>query len=314
MKRKIKKYIKRCLGSKLSYMISKFINNNTGKYNDKLPLLADKIHYNILGRHIDWKNPKDINEKINWMKFNTDISLWTLLADKYRVRDYLINKGYGELLVPLINQWDRADDIDFENLKYPCILKVNHGAGGNYPLMIRPTDQERNKLIKKLNKLLDTPYGYKTAEPHYIPIKTCVIAEEFLIERQKNKYSSSLIDYKVWCFNGVVDFIWAAFDRKDYSVKVASYDKDWNYHPEWSVFTSHYQNGGNVLPKPINLQRMLDTASVLSQGFPQIRIDFYEVNGKLYIGEMTLTSQGGYMEFYTQEHLLEMGRKCKLFE
>ena len=310
MKRTLKRFIKKCLGSKWSYIVSKHFKSDTSKYRDNLPLLAEKIYYNILGRRIDWNNPKDINEKINWMKFNTDTSMWTILADKYKVREFLTEKGYGDLLVPVVGKWDRADEINFEDIKYPCILKVNHGAGGNYPLMAKPTESEIASLIQNLNKLLDTPYGYDTAEPHYIPIKTCVIAEEFLIEEKKNQHSSSLIDYKVWCFNGVADSILAVFDRAKYAVKLSNYDKDWNFHPEWAITTSHYLNGGDVLPKPLNLQKMLDAAAALSKGFPQIRVDFYEVNGKLYIGEMTFTSQGGYMEYYTQEHLLDMGNKC----
>ena len=95
---------------------------------------------------------------------------------------------------------------------------------------------------------------------------------------------------------------------------MAAYDLNWNFHPEYSVFNEHYAKGemSGKLPKPLNLKKMIEAASKLSKGEPQARIDFYEVNGKLYFGEITMTSQGGYMSFFTHDFLLKLGKHCKL--
>jgi hypothetical protein len=191
------------------------------------------------------------------------------------------------------------------------MLKVNHGSGGNFFLTKKPSTKKQRNLIKSLNKLLKTPFGYATAEPHYIPTNTYIIAEKLLIENS-NAFSSSLVDYKVWCFNGKPHHIWATYNRKEYHVYVATYDINWNHHPEYSVFTKHYRDGGDCVPRPKSLDKMLKAAAILSKGFPQVRIDFYDIDGMLYFGEMTFTSQGGYMEFYTPEFLLDMGKQVRL--
>ena len=311
MKRNTRRFIQRILGERISNFIRNYRMERSVKPGMDLKERASSLYRNILERELDLGNPQDINEKINWMKFNTDTSKWTELADKYKVRNFVKERGLEDILVKLYGKWDRADDIDFDGLTYPCMLKVNHGCGGNFFLDKKPSRMERGKLIRKINKILDTPFGYATAEPHYIPIKTCVLAEEMLKETT-NTFPSSLVDYKVWCFDGEVDHIWATYNRVDTHVYVGCYDTDWRYHPEYSIFTSHYRDGGDRVPKPKALDKLIEAASTLSKGFPQVRIDFYIVNDKVYFGEMTFTGQGGYMEFYTPEYLKKMGDRVIL--
>jgi hypothetical protein len=156
---------------------------------------------------------------------------------------------------------------------------------------------------------LKLPFWIYAKEPHYLKIQPLIIAEEYLKEKSSN--SSTLIDYKIWCFNGKPFSVWACYDRKDDYVYVGTYDFDWNYHPEGSVFDNHYRKGV-LLPKPKTLGQMFHYAEVLSKPFPQVRVDLYEVNGKVYFGELTFTSFGGMMDFYTPEYLLEMGEKVSL--
>ena len=148
-------------------------------------------------------------------------------------------------------------------------------------------------------------------EPHYLQIKPVVIAEKLLIDKE-NTFSTSLVDYKVWCFNGKPYCVWACYSRTKNATYVGTYDLDWNYHPEWSIFTDHYKDGGPVVPKPKSFDEMMDAAKILSEGFPQVRVDFYDVDGKLFFGEMTFTSNGGFMQFFTDEFLLQMGKQMKL--
>lgn len=271
--------------------------------------LANSIFKSRFKRNINWNNPQDLNEKIQWMKFYSDTSLWTLCADKFRVREYIKSKGLEDILVPLYGVWDNATQINFDMLPNSFILKTNHGSGD----VVRVTDKseiDRNSIISALNSLLRNKYGYTTAEPHYIDIKPCIIAEELL--SSNTSFSSTLVDYKIWCFNGIPHHIWACYDRKKGSVCVETHDLDWNYLPETSVFYDEFQDGGGKVPRPTNLNKMIDIARILSRDFPIVRVDLYEVNGSVYFGEMTFTSQGGYMEFYTQQFLHEMGKLITL--
>ena len=267
--------------------------------------VTERLYKRILHKDINWDAPCDLNEKIHWLKLNTDTSEWSRLADKYLVREYVKEKGLGDILIPLYGKWDSADDIDFDKLPLSFILKTNHGSGE----IIKVLDKNlinKSLVRRQMNRHLKEVYGYYEGEPHYRKIKSCIIAEE-LLKMPETSISTSLIDYKIWCFNGKPAYIWACYNRTKAGCDVEVYDLDWNYHPEKSIFTSHYRNGGGVLQKPKSLRRMLDIAQILSEGFPEVRVDLYEYKDKVYFGEMTFTSAGGYNYFYTQEFLNELG-------
>lgn len=264
----------------------------------------------VLKREMPWDNPQDLNEKIQWLKIYGDTSMWAKLADKYAVREYIKLKGLEHILVPLYAKWDKAEDIDLSALPKSFVLKTNHGSG---EIMVVKDKNllDINEVKAKFKVWLQERYGYLQGEPHYLSIKPIVIAEELLIEKH-NTFSTSLVDYKVWCFNGKPYCVWACHSRSSECAYVGTYDLDWNYHPEWSVFTEHYRDGKGVVPKPASLDEMLVAAAKLSQGFPQVRVDFYDVDGKLYFGEMTFTSNGGWMQFFTRDFLLLMGNQVIL--
>lgn len=149
--------------------------------------------------------------------------------------------------------------------------------------------------------------GALAAEPHYRNMKPCVIAEELLLP---DEGESSLTDYKIWCFRGKASYIWVCRDRsKDgSSAHVMTYDLDWNPHPEFSIFDSDYLQA-EPIPQPANLDRMIEVAERISKGFPEVRVDLYSVGNKVYFGEMTFTSQGGLMKFFSEDFLMECGKK-----
>lgn len=294
---------------KIRSLIKKLYYSYLSTYNPRK--LADHLYRDTMGKKegINWEHPVDLNEKINWLKFNTDTSKWTELADKYAVRKYIEDKGYGMYLVPLLGVWNNANQIDFTKLPDSFVLKTNNGAG----TVIIVDDKTRiNELEvrKQLNKWLKKQFGIKQAEPHYLGIKPFIIAEALL--KETASISTSLIDYKIWCFDGKAFGTWACYNRHRFVADTEWHDLDWNYRPEWSVFTDHYKDGHGMVPKPKNYEKMMSFAEDVSKGFPQVRVDLYNIDGQIYFGELTFTSAGGHMNFYSDEVLLKMGKLAKI--
>lgn len=279
--------------------------------------LADKLFYQTFNRHINWDNPQDLNEKINWLKFHADMREWARLADKYAVREYVAERGLADILVPLYGKWDTAQGVldAWDSLPEEFVLKSNNGCG-RLLIVSRENGGKQAVDLKKLRKTLNQwlaehDYGLQFAELHYQFIPNCIIAEKLLKDESIKGFSSSaLIDYKIWCFDGNPYGCFVAFNKADLEKKrwKCFYDLQWVPHPEWmSEPDSVY-----VLPKPSKWERMLDVASALSRGIPEVRVDLYTIGGAVYFGEMTLTSHGGYMPYYTQELLLDMGKQVEL--
>ena len=281
--------------------------------NSICPVLMAKLRYRkYFGRKMNLKNPQDINEKISWLALFSDTSEWTRLADKYAVREYVKECGLENILVKLYGKWDSAKEIEWENLPNSFVLKTNNGSGT--VLVVSDKSRfEKDYVLEIMDKWLHKKIAAETTEFHYKDIIPCIIAEEYLepSETEKN-YSSSIIDYKVWCFNGIVDSIWTCCNRGNDSCEVALFDKEWNYHPEASIFNEHYQEQKHLTPKPACLHELIEIAEKLSKPFPVVRVDLYVIKNHVYFGEMTFTSLGGTMNFYTQEKLLEMGEKIDL--
>ena len=276
------------------------------------PVTLIKWRYRyVFKKPIDLKSPKDLNEKILWAKLFSDTSKWTELADKYKVRDYVEGIGLGKYLVKLYAVWFDAKDVNFDVLPETFIIKANNGDGKGTNKIIRKselTEEKKAELVKMIDKWLHRKnIGALHAEPQYKGMKPCVIAEEVL---PCDPGTTTLTDYKIWCFNGKAYYVWICNDRSagGNSAHVMTYDLDWNAHPEFSVFNSDYLRG-EIMPKPQNFEEMIQVAEKLSQGFPELRVDLYNVQGKIYFGELTFTSQGGFMDFYTPEFNLELGRK-----
>lgn len=282
------------------------------KLNLLKPIQVARLKYFYkLHKWPNFEQPKDLNEKMNWVKFYGDTSRWADLADKYKVREYVESLGLSDILTKLYGRWDTASDIDWESLPNQFVLKVNNGCGD---ILICRDKNKLNKkdVIDKYNRLVNSKYGDVSGEPHYAYIQPCIIAEELLdISKQPIK-TSSLIDYKIWCLNGEPYSIWCYWNRSINGTERGGYDLNWNYHPEWSVSNNQFKLGKEIIPKPQNLNKMLEVASKLSIGFPILRVDLYEVDGKIYFGELTFTSHGGFMDNLTQEVLTDMGNHIKL--
>ena len=277
-------------------------------------VIIDRIWMREYGYKPDWKNPRDLNEKIQWLICYGDTSKWPILADKYRVQEYVRDKGYGDLLPQLYGVWDDAENIDFERLPDRFILKCNHDSG-SYKIVNKKEGYDRDEIISFLNAQLKEKFGYRYCEPHYNRIKPVIIAQEF-IESTDDSFSSQLVDYRVWCFHGEPYSIWVDYYSTDYKTThkkyICLYDLNWTSQPQNERFSDYYRDGSGIVPRPACLSEMLDAAKKLSTGLIEARVDFYIANGKLYFGEITLTSNRGRINHFTKEYLVELGRQIVL--
>lgn len=268
-------------------------------------------YYFVFKKKLDLKNPKSINEKILWAKLYSDTTLWTELADKRKVRKYVEKLGLRDILVKLYATWYKKEDVNFDTLPDEFIIKANNGDGKGTNKIIHKKDmtpEKRMEYINIIDKWLKRKnIGALHAEPHYKYMLPCVIAEEVL---PFESGTTSLTDYKMWCFNGKCYYVWVCNERSKSgnSANVMIYDMDWKAHPEFSVFNSDYHKG-DIIPRPQKFDKMVEIAEKLSEGFPELRVDLYNINGKIYFGELTFTSQGGFMDYFTQEFNYELGAK-----
>lgn len=267
------------------------------------------------GHKFPWNNPRDLNEKITWLLAKTDTSLWSKYADKYNVRSFVESKGYGCNLTKCYGVWNNVEDIDFEALPDKFVIKCTHDCGSTY--IVNKKTCNYTELKAKLTFHLERRFGYETCEPHYLKIKPQIIAEEYLEDVSSSDNSSSLIDYKFWCFNGHTDYVLICYDRhRESNGHVTStrmvYDViDW--HPRKDMLSHDLQNQNfKPLCKPKNFEEMVSMAKDLSLGFPVVRIDLYNVNGKIYFGEMTFTSNCGRNTSYSEKALLQLGEKIDI--
>lgn len=261
-----------------------------------------KCHFNHLP-NLD--EPHDLIEKIYWMQLHCDTSTWTLYADKYRMRSYCEELGLSEFLPKVYGVWESVDDIKWDELPQRFVMKLNNGCGTVW-IVDNKDKYDINGLKSKIQKLIKMPYGYRGYQPHYLGIKPLVFAEEYLeaSEDQKLFSPNSIVDYKVWCFNGHVESCLVAYNRTKNGLTLDLYDEEWNrLMKQLQNFKKDRFNPNVSVPKPKSWDVMKQIASKLSVGQPQMRVDFYEIDSKPYIGELTMASGFGYFKESYYQHL-----------
>lgn len=274
------------------------------------PKKSAELGYNRLsgGEVMHWNNPQDLREKIIWLQFNSDTSLWTLCADKYRVREYVREKGCGDTLNDLYGYWKDANEIDYDSLPESFVLKTNNSCGQMF--FVRDKSScDKESMNRQLNKWLKKRYGYKGAQMHYLRIKPLIIAEKLMINTLEP--DKSLVDYKIWCFNGAPEVVWVAFNRTKESYEYSAYDLDWNNISEKVLDTKSAHYSGRDFPRPLSFDRMLECAKALSKPFKEVRVDYYDIDGHAVFGELTFTAGNVY---FTKEYYNYLGTKVCLSE
>jgi hypothetical protein len=256
-----------------------------------------------LSREVNLQNPVNYNDKIQWLKLNWRDNLATKCADKYEVREIIEEKVGSELLNELYGVYESVDEIDIDLLPKSFVLKGTHGSGFN--IICKDKDSLNWKIeLDKMSDWLKTNYYSLGREWVYDGIKPRIICEKYIEEPE----TGELKDYKIFCFDGKPKFIQVDFNRFiDHKRNI--YDISWNF---LDVEIEYPNDSNHIIKRPQTLETMLKISKVLSEGFPHVRIDFYEVNKKVIFGEMTFFHGNGFEKFKPKEFEVTMGEMIKL--
>lgn len=276
-----------------------------------LNFLSDKCYLKIkyklyFQKNLDLKNPQTFNEKLQWLKLYDRSPLYTILVDKFAVRRHIAEKIGEEYLIPLVGgSWKSFNEIDFNALPNQFVLKCTHDSGG----IVICKDKSKfdiNAARDKISRSLNRNYYYHGREWPYKNVTPRIIAEKYM-EDQSDK---ELMDYKFFCFNGEPRIILVCTNRfSNDGLQENFYDINWNL---LEVQRPTHRNSKTSIDRPRNIDNMLYLARKLSENIPFVRIDFYDVNGKIYFGEITFFPASGFEEFKPQEWDLKLGEWIKL--
>ena len=267
-------------------------------------LIPDRIYLQIVYfRHfkkfIDFDNPKTFNEKIQWLKLNYRKEEYTNLVDKYRVKQYITKLIGEEYVIPTLGVWKNVDDIDFKSLPEKFVLKCNNDSGG---IVIcknkKDFDEVKAKSFLK-ERLKNNGYWYVREWP-YKNVKPCIIAEKYM----EDSISKDLKDYKFFCFNGSMEFFDIDIDRF-IEHRSNYYDRNGNFLPFGKTYCPPDYTKKIEMPK--NLDKMIELAETISHNTVLSRIDFYEIDGQVYFGEITFYPGSGFSPFTDEKWDYKLG-------
>lgn len=271
-------------------------------------LVPDRIYLEhrykrLMGKKLNLNPPITFNEKLNWMKLYDRNPIYTRLADKYSAREYVKEKIGDEYLVPLLGVWDTVQDIKIDSLPNSFVLKCTHDSG-SYIICKDKASFNLDEAKKKLQKALKTNYFYYSREWAYKNIKPRIIAEKYLEDLNDRETR----DYKFFLFDGEPRFFYIATDRGIGRTKFDFYDMNF----EHLNVRQHYPNASKELHAPKNFNKMVELARVLASGLRHVRVDFYEVNGKIYFSEFTFYNNGGITAFEPDDWDYRFGEWMKI--
>lgn len=244
---------------------------------------------NVFGKKPDMDNPQTFNEKITWMMLNYRNPLCEVCSDKIDVHEYIKHKGLSEILIPRYKIYSSVEDVNFNELPESFVIKTTHSYGG-VVVVADKSKLDQKKALKILRKSYTTNLYNVGREWQYRNLRPRILAEMYI----KPAEVESLQDYKIYCFNGKPKFIHVSTDIvKGGNYAVDFYDVEWKHLDASRVGRSRSEG----VEKPRNFEKMLEIAETLSADFPHVRVDLYNIDGKIYFGELTFTSASGLGDF-----------------
>lgn len=254
-----------------------------------------KLFYKwLMHRPLDLDNPRTYTEKIQWLKLYDRNPLYTKMVCKYDAKEYVKSILGEEYIIPTIGVWDSVEDIDFDSLPNQFVLKCTHDSGG----LVICKDKSKLDIYsakKKLKKCLNTNYYITSKEWPYKNVKRRIIAEKYMVDES----GYELKDYKFFCFGGKVKALFVATDRgvEGEETKFDFFDENFKHLP----LTNGHPNTKKTPKKPEFFDEMKRIAEILSKNIPHVRVDLYNINGKIYFGEMTFAHWSGFVPFQPEE-------------
>ena len=253
-----------------------------------------KLYRQKMGKELDLKTPKTFNEKLQWLKLYDRRPEYTTMVDKYAVKQYVADRIGEQYIIPTLGVWDRFEDIDFDALPNQFVLKCTHDSGG---LVICPNKNQldRETARHKIETSLNQNYYLHSREWPYKHVKPRIIAEQYM----EDVKTAELRDYKFFCFNGVARALFVATERHKAGeeVKFDFFDMEFQHLD----LRQGHPNAATCPERPDTFDEMKRLAEKLSQDIPHVRVDFYEVNGQVYFGELTFAHFAGTVPFKPEE-------------
>lgn len=261
--------------------------------------IPDKMYLNLrymlaFHKKLNLKNPQTYNEKLQWMKLYDRNPLYNQLVDKYDVRSFITERIGEEYLIPAYGVWDKFEDIDFDSMPDEFVLKCTHDSGSVY-ICHDKSKIDMPWLQKRFNEALKGNQYHGGREWAYKDVKPRIVAEKFMVDDS----GIGLKDYKFFCFNGEVKAMFIATERNipGEDVKFDFFDENFQHMP----FKHGHENAKVTPKKPEGFEEMKEIAKKLSEGLRQVRVDLYNINGKIYFGEMTFYHHCGFVPFDPEE-------------
>ena len=257
--------------------------------------MGDKTYLKLqfraqMGKWLDLENPQTFNEKLQWLKLYDRRPEYTMMVDKYAVKAYVAQQIGREYIIPTLGVWDRFEDIDFDTLPERFVLKCTHDSGG-LVICRDKASLDLQMAREKLEKSLKRNFYFYGREWPYKNVKPRIIAETYM----EDSHTGELRDYKFFCFDGEAKTLFVATERQTTGeeTKFDFFDMDYQHLP----FCNGHPNAHCLPEKPKCFDEMRRLAEKLSKGIPHVRVDFYEVDGKVYFGELTFFHWSGFVPF-----------------
>ncbi len=274
-------------------------------------LFPDKLYIQLfyyfqMQRWLRLSPPRTYNEKLQWLKLYDRRPEYTMMVDKYSVKKYVANLIGEEYVIPTIGVWNKPEDIEWEKLPNQFVLKTTHAGGNEGVVVCKDKDSfDKEVAIEKLKKSMSKDLYKVLREWQYRDVPKRIIAEEY----KEDSKTHALDDFKFFCFDGEVKALFIATGRQEYEEPRFDYfDADFNHLD----LIQHHPMSGKEIEKPATFEKMKQIAMKLSKGIPAVRVDLYEVDGKVYFGEYTFTHHGGFVPFYPEKWDYVFGSWIKL--
>ena len=264
-----------------------------------------------MGKMLHLKNPQTFSEKIQWLKLYNRKPEYTMMVDKYAVKEYVADIIGKQYIIPTIGIWDNPEDIEWNLLPDQFVLKTTHGGGNKGVVICKDKATfDKKEAINRLQKSLKQDIYRNFREWPYKNVRRRIIAEQFM--ENHGKPTNELTDYKFYCFNGTPKYCQVIKNRHE-NETIDFFDMEWRHQDFIGLNTTVKKNAATTPEKPLHFKEMKELSTKLSNGIPFSRIDLYEINNRTYFGEITFFPRSGFGSFRPDNYNKILGKMIILY-